>query len=85
MPVPPTPLGTFEAPDVNIVKDVPVTVAVEASDVPLMTTVELHLLTDTGDDVFVTTTPLVGVLELSTATADVFIPFGFFRATWPSE
>ncbi len=86
VPVPANPTGSFTVPDVTIDSGVPVAIEIEARYVPLGTVARVHLLTDTGPDLIVDSTPLAGTLELSTATATVAIPSGFsrgfVRATW---
>lgn len=84
--VPSSATGSFEIPDVSISTGDPVEVEIEARSIPLGTVVQLHLLSETGSDQTVDSTPLTGSISSSTATATVTIPAGFsrgfVRATW---
>lgn len=84
--VPSSPTGSFTAPDIAINDASPVTVDIEAQNIPLGTIVKLHLLFETVGTQIIDSTPLAGTLALSTATATVTIPsgfsLGFVRATW---
>ena len=86
VPVPPNPTGSFEMPDATIDASAPVTVEIEARSIPLGTIVQLHLLSASGSEQIVDSTPLAGTEALSTASAIVTFPSGFsrgfVRATW---
>ena len=64
-----------------------ITIQIEATKIPVGTEVTLILNPENGDPVTVTSTPLAGTLDLSTASAGpVSFPFGFTRlivtASW---
>ena len=86
-PAPANPSGSFEAPDVVINSGSAVPVEIEAHYIPVGTVVKLHLLSLDAADQVVETSPLLGTLESSTATATVTFPPGFTRgyarAVWP--
>jgi hypothetical protein len=86
VPVNQSPTGSFQMPDVSINSASPVTVVIEARNIPVGTVVKLHLFSENGADQFVDTTPLAGTSQTSTATASVVFPTGFsrgfVRATW---
>ncbi len=81
-----TPTGSFEVPDVLIDAASTVEVEIEAGNIPLGTVLELTFQPQTGGPINVTSTPLSGTLELSTASAQVQFPHGvtrvFVRASW---
>lgn len=64
----------------------PVAIAIEARFVPPGTAIEIELFSDDGLSQTVTTTSLVGTLELSRATVSVTIPTGssrcYVKAAW---
>jgi hypothetical protein len=83
--LPLAPTGSFVPADMVIDENDTVTLEIEASDIPLGTVVNLTLYS--GAVVLnIISTPLVGTLESSTATATVAIPTGFSRfaveASW---
>jgi len=86
IPVPANATGFFPPADLTIDEAAQVTVVIEASNVPLFTTVQLTLTPETGSRQIVTSTPLNGMLDLSTATAQITIPHGFstffLEAAW---
>ncbi len=86
IPVPTNPTGTFTVPDVVMNQPGPVTVSIQASNVPLGTTATLYIYSLSDPDISVSSTALSGTLALSTATASLtFYPGyarGFVRATW---
>ncbi|MCP3980327.1 MAG: hypothetical protein GY716_13565 [bacterium] len=86
VPVPANPTGIFPPADVSINDPVAVTIDIEAAYIPLFTTVAVRLLREDGSFQTVTSTPLNGVLETSTATASVVFPPGFtsilLEANW---
>lgn len=69
----------FATPDVTINASGPATVTIEARYVPLGSVVTLVLISEERTDQVVTSTPLVGVFERSTATVTVTIPTGHSR------
>jgi hypothetical protein len=84
--VPPNPTGSFVTPDVVLNNPNPVTVNIQASNVPLGTVVTLYLFSEVGTDVTINSTALAGTLANSTATVQAtFQPGytrGFVRATF---
>ena len=86
VPVNQSPTGSFQMPDVTISSTSPVTVVIEARNVPVGTVVKLHLFSENGPDQFVDSAPLAGTSQTSTATASVVFPSGFsrgfLRASW---
>jgi hypothetical protein len=66
-----------------------VVLTLEARRVKPGTVIKVHLYSTDGDDRTVESTPLVGTLELSRATATMAIPRGFshlaFDANWPLD
>jgi hypothetical protein len=86
-PVAATPSGSFIVPDAVIDTTDPVEVVIEASRIPLETTVLLGFINENqSDPQAATSTPLEGTEETSTATVEVTFPPGFsrgwVRATW---
>lgn len=73
------PTGSFIMPDVNINTLDAVTVVVEGRNVPLGKTVQLQIMPENAAPQIVNTSPLVGTLEVSTATAEVTFERGFSR------
>ena len=74
--------GSFETPDVTIDEAVPVTITLEANRVPIGTTISVTVRAEDGATVNLTSTPLAGTFETSTATAGpVTLPHGFTRFT----
>ena len=73
------PSGTFTTPDAVFTQPGPVTVAIEAVNVPLGTIVKLYLLSEGGPDQIINSTALAGTLQLSTATASATFPPGYSR------
>lgn len=84
--VSPTPTGNFDVPDIAIDSTDPVTIDIEAKQIPLGTKVSLYLFSEDRGDQEVETTPLAGTEETSTATAEATFPADFsrifIRATW---
>lgn len=75
--VPADPVADVEAVDVSIESAVPVTIQIEATNIPLGTTVDVRVVPKReGNSFVVTSTPLDGTLEFSTATAEVTFPRG---------
>lgn len=84
--VPANPAAGFNPADVVINEGGPFTVEIEASDIPLGTTVDLTFWSESGSRVTTVSTPLTGFFTQSMATASVTLPHGFSRfyveATW---
>jgi len=63
-----------------------VQLTIQASFIPPGTVITLHVFSDNDTDQTVQTTPLLGTLQSSTATANVTFPSGFslnfVKATW---
>jgi hypothetical protein len=77
--VPGAPKGTFgNAPDIPFTTEPtnPVTVELQAANIPLGTVVTLILTPESGVSSTVQSTPLAGALASSTATASVTLPQG---------
>jgi len=81
-----TPTGDAATPDATIDQSGPVTVTIEARNVPVGTVVQVRVMSGAVPDFAVDSTPLVGTLQSSTASASVTFPPGFstglVRATW---
>jgi hypothetical protein len=77
--VPQTPSGTFTLPDVQINETGATLVTIESHQVPLGTTVELHLFSENGADQVIVSPPLSGTFENGTTTVSVTFPPGFTR------
>ena len=71
--------GSFQMPDVTINTGSPVTLQIQASQVPVGTVAALLFFSDNGPDMTVNSTPLAGTLAASTATATVTFPAGYTR------
>jgi hypothetical protein len=86
VPVSASPTGEAATPDATINQSGPVTVAIEAKNIPLGTVVQVRVMSEAVADFVVDSTSLAGTLQLSTATAAVTFPPGFsrglIRATW---
>lgn len=72
--VPADPLGGILTADVSIDNLDPAEILIEATNIPVGTTVDVRIVPDRGDVITVTSTPLVGAFEASTATAQVTFP-----------
>jgi hypothetical protein len=85
-PVPQPAAGNLTTPDATINTLSPVQLTIQASFIPPGTVITLHVFSDNDTDQTVQTTPLLGTLQSSTATANVTFPSGFFlnfvKATW---
>lgn len=71
--------GTFHAtPDITLptTQTNPVTVALQAANIPLGTTIEVRLTPASGNPGSVQSTPLAGTVAASTATASLTLPTG---------
>lgn len=77
--VPAVPAASFEFPDAVFDQDAAVAVEIEAKFIPPGTVVQLRVFSENDVDQVVASIPLVGTLELSTATANLTFPFGFSR------
>jgi hypothetical protein len=86
VPIAASPTGDAATPDATINQTGPVTVAVEAKNIPPGTVVQVRIMSEAVPDFVVNAAPLQGTLEFSTATANVTFPPGFsrglVRATW---
>lgn len=85
--VPPNPTGSDVNPDVTITTTTAVTLTIQASNIPLGTTIQLKLNSDNGPSLTIVSAPLTGTVANSTATAGpITLPNGFTRvhvtATW---
>lgn len=80
------PTGSLATPDAAIDTGAPVDLTIQARFIPPGTVLTLKVFSDNNTDQIVQTTPLLGTLESSTATATVTFPSGFslnyVRATW---
>ena len=80
------PTGTFAFPDVNVNSNAALPFVIQASNVPLGTTVTLKLFSENGADKVLISTGLTGTLASSTVTISTTIPpgfsTGFVTATW---
>ena len=80
------PNGNLTTPDATINTLSPVQLTIQASSIPPGTVITLHVFSDNDSDQTVQTTPLLGTLQSSTATANVTFPsgfsFNFVKATW---
>lgn len=72
------PTGSYYTPDLVVPNSQsgPVTVALEAANMPLDTIIRVTLTPDTGPITIVSSTPLAGTTAASTATASVTLPVG---------
>lgn len=81
-----SPTGEAATPDATINQAGPVTVAIEAKNVPPGTIVQVRIISEAIPDFVVDAAPLQGTLASSTAIANVTFPPGFsrglIRATW---
>lgn len=78
-PVAASPTGTFTIPDVTVNSNSALPVNIEATNIPVGTIVTLTLFSENGPDQVILSTPLVGNLAASTATASVTLPSGFSK------
>ena len=80
------PTGSFITPDVVLNNPNPVTVSIQANNVPVGTVLQLYLFSEVGTDVVLNTAPLAGTLQISTATVQATFqpgyPRGFVRGNW---
>lgn len=80
------PTGNLATPDATINATSPVAVSLQAANIPPGTVLTLHVFSDDDMDQTVHTTPLLGTLQSSTATATLTFPSGFslasVKATW---
>lgn len=74
-----TPTGSFTVPDVAISKSTPVSVQIQARNIPLNATVTLLFFSENGPDISPSVSALSGTEAQSTATASVMLPSGFSR------
>ena len=80
------PTGSFITPDVVLNNPNPVTVSIQANNVPVGTVLQLYLFSEVGTDVVILTAPVAGTLQSSTTTVQAtFQPGytrGFVRGNW---
>lgn len=80
------PTGSLVTPDATVNVSAPVTITIEARNIPLGTVLKLKLMPQTGTPIEVDTTPLTGTVQASTATVSVTLPAGFshlfVKASW---
>ena len=79
--VPPNPTGGFTPADVTINTLDPVIIEIEATDVPVDTTVSVDIHSQTEGTQTVDSTPLTGIADPLTSTATATIPSGFSSVT----
>jgi hypothetical protein len=83
------PTGNLATPDVTIDTSAPVQLTIQAQFIPPGTVLTLKVFSDNDTDLIVQTTPLLGTLQSSTATATVTFPSGFslnyVKATWTNQ
>lgn len=87
VPFPVNPGGSFSIPDATINQNTPVTINIQARNIPLSTILTLYVVSESGPDIGpISSTPLTGTLLNSTATATVTFPSafsrGYVRGTW---
>ncbi len=86
VPVTQPPTGNLGTPDVTINTGAAVELTIQAQFIPPGTVLTLKVFSDNDTDQIVQTTPLLGTLQSSTATAKVTFPSGFslnyVKATW---
>jgi hypothetical protein len=84
LPQPPT--GSLVTPDVTLDTATSSIITIHAANIPVGTVITLHVFSDNNTDQTVQSTPLVGALQSSTATATVTFPSGYslnyVKATW---
>ena len=75
-----------KVPDMTINKSTPVTLAIQAKNIPLGTQINVSLFSESGEDQLLTSTPLSGTVAASVAEASGTLPPGFsrvfVRASW---
>jgi len=80
------PTGSLVTPDATIDTGSAVQITIQARFIPSGTVLTLKVFSDNDTDQIVQTTPLLGTLQSSTATATVTFPSGFslnyVKATW---
>jgi hypothetical protein len=75
--LPPSTTGSFTVPDAIVDQVGPMEVVIAGRGIPLGTQLTMRFYPEAADEITVTTTPLVGTVESSTATATVTLPRGF--------
>lgn len=84
--VPANPTGATTVADLTIDAGGPITISLEANNIPLGTTIDLIMVSETRERMALTSTPLAGTFGASTATATATIPHGFsifsIQASW---
>jgi Na+-transporting NADH:ubiquinone oxidoreductase subunit NqrF len=79
VPVPFAPSGSFAMPDVTINQAMAVPVVIEAANVPPGMVAQVYIISGSAQDQIVSSSPLTGMFQKSSATASVKIPPGFSR------
>ena len=77
--VPAHPQGSFTPVDVTIDTAQAVVIALEGQNIPPGTTIDVTVVNETEGSHVVSSSPLSGTAQLSTANANVVIPSGFSR------
>jgi len=84
--VPPNSTGSFTVPDVVLNSSAPLTVNIQATNIPTGTTVNVYFANESFALQTVVSSPLAGTMALSTATATVTLHPGYSEgyvvATW---
>jgi len=84
--LPPKPEGNFEIPDIVLNTQEPVTIEIEAKNIPLGTKFQIFLWNQSEHVIELESSELAGTLALATATASCIIPNGYTRgfvyASW---
>lgn len=87
--LPPRPEGNFEIPDIVLNTQEPVTIEIEAKNIPLGTKFQIFLWSQTEHVIQLESSELAGTLASATATASCIIPNGYTRgfvyASWTNE
>ena len=88
VPVPPNPLGNFTVPDVVLNSSSPLTVNIQAANIPAGTTPTVYFTTENFPDQKIVSTPLAATATpgITTASATVTLnpgySLGYLIATW---
>jgi len=88
VPVPPNPTGSFTVPDVVLNSSSPVTVNIQANNLPVGTTPTLYFLTENFPDQTIVSSPLANSTTPGITTASTTVTLnpgyskGYVIATW---
>ena len=86
VPVATSPTGSFVMPDVTVNSSSPLTVVIQATNVPPGTTATLYTTTENFPDQKIISNPFAGTMASSTATATITLQpgysLGYVTATW---